>query len=325
MGSFNRNTAHLLAGAVAALLLASCGGSNDTPAAPPLFSKVYVVGTSTSDNGNACNLVPQEHCTPSPPYATPRYSDGLLFNEFLAARYGASMTPSRFGGTNYAYSGARTGPIAGTTQSVPNLLTQTEQYLAAVGYQSNPQYLYVVDGVAFGDDITDALTLASKASSQAAALKIVTDIVTSGVTNMVTVINRLYASGARHILVTNVTDAGKTPRAKATDSVFPGASATATSMSLQFNGALAQQIAAIRAGSPGLNVYLVDVAGFTLEALANPAAFGYTNVTAPCFNDLLPTPTLCATPATYFYWDSYHGTAVTNNWVYQRAVKLLPI
>lgn len=310
-----RRTARWYAAIAATLLLISCGGSeNDTPAAPPLFSKVYVLGTSTSDNGNSCNLLPQSYCPPSPPYAAPRLSDGLLFNELLAARYGAAMTPSRLGGTNYAYANARTGPITGTTQDVPNLVAQAEQYLASVKYQSNPQYLYIIDGTAFGNDIVDALTLSATNPNAPA------QIVVGGVTNVVGIVTRLYASGARHIVVTNITDVGKTPKARAAG---PDAAAGATQMSLQFNGALAQQFAGLRAASPGLNLYLVDVGAFTAEAQANPAAFGYTNVTDPCFNNLLPTPTLCSSPGTYFYWDSFHGTATTNNWVYQRAVAVI--
>lgn len=313
-----RRTARWLAAATATLLLISCGGSsNDTPAAPPLFSKVYVLGTSTSDNvGNGCAASPADYCPPSPPYAAPRISNGPLFNELLAARYGASMTAARLGGTNFAYSGARTGPIAGTTQKVPNLVTQADQYLASVNYQSNPQYLYVIDAVAFGNDVSDALKLSATNPNAPA------QIVAGGVTNVFGIITRLYASGARHILVANSTDVGKTPLARLAGAV---AAAGATQMSLQFNGALAQQVAALRATSPGLNLYLLDVGALTAEALASPAAFGYTNVTDPCFNDLAPSLGVCATPNTYFYFDTFHGTATTNNWVYQRAVKLLPI
>jgi outer membrane lipase/esterase len=312
-----RRTARWYAAIAATLLLISCGGSStDTPEAPPLFSKVYVLGASVTDNGNSCNLLPQVYCPPSPPYAGARASNGLLVNELLAARYGAAMTPSRLAGTNYAYGDARTGPITGTTQKVPNMVAQLDQYLAAVNYQSNPQYLYVIDGVAFGNDIVDALTLSATNPNAPA------QVVVGGVTNIAGIITRLYASGARHVLVTNSTDVGKTPKARAAGAV---AAAGATQMSLQFNGALAQQVAGLRAASPGLNLYLLDVAAFTAETHASPAAFGYTNVTEPCFNDLSATPTLCSSPGTYFYWDSFHPTAATANLLYQRAVKLLPI
>ncbi len=79
------------------------------------------------------------------------------------------MTPSRLGGTNFAYAGARTGPIAGTTQNVPNLVAQLDQYLASVNYQSNPQYLYIIDGVAFGNDISRRVDAVGDESERAGA------------------------------------------------------------------------------------------------------------------------------------------------------------
>jgi outer membrane lipase/esterase len=142
-------------------------------------------------------------------------------------------------------------------------------------------------------------------------------VLTGAVTNVVTIINRLYASGARHILVANSADVGKTPRAQA---LGPVAAAGATQLSAQFNGALAQQIAQIRAASSGLNLYVLDVFALNTEAIANPAALGLTNATAPCFNDLVAPPTLCATPETFLYWDSFHPTATTHSISAQRAI-----
>jgi outer membrane lipase/esterase len=309
-----RDAARLLAASAVALLLVSCGGDNDTPAAPPLFSKVYVFGASVSDTGNACNQTPAA-CTPAP-YASPRFSNGPVFAELIAARYGASATPSRLGGTNYSYGGARTGPIAGTTQGVPNMVTQLEQYLASVNYQANPQYLYILDVVTVGNDIVDALTQSATNPNAPAT------ILTGAVTNIFGMVNRLYAAGARHIVLTNSTDIGKTPRAQA---LGPTAVAGATQMSLQFNGGLAQQLPAIRAATPGLNLYFVDVGAFTAQAMANPAALGYTNVTQPCLNDLVQPVTFCgAAASTYFFWDSFHPTATTSNLIAQQALALLP-
>lgn len=306
-----RNAVRLSAAAAVALLLVSCGGSeNDTPAAPALFSKTYIFGASVSDTGNACNLT-AAGCTVAP-YLAPRFSNGPVFAELLAKRYGGSAIPSRLGGTNYAYGGARTGPIAGTTQSVPNMMTQVDQYLTSVNFQANPQYLYVLDIVTVGNDITDALTQSATNPNAPAT------ILTAAVSNTFQMVNRLYAAGARHIVLTNSTDIGKTPRAQA---LGAAAVAGATAMSNQFNGGLAQQLPAIRAATPGLNLYFLDIAALTAEAMANPAALGYTNVTQACFNDLLPTPTFCgAAAATYFYWDSFHPTATTHQLSYQRAV-----
>jgi len=311
MIELRRNAARIFTALAAAAFLVSCGGSDDDGPPQPAFGQVtYVFGASVSDTGNTCDLIPA-NCPPTPPYAAGRFSNGQLFAEIVAARYGAGVTPSRTGGNNFAYAGARTGPIAGTTQGVPNMVAQLDQYLARVNFQSSANALFIVDGVTVGNDIVDALTLAQTNPNAP------TTVLTGAVTNVVTIINRLYASGARNILIANSADVGKTPRAQA---LGPTASAGATQLSAQFNGALAQQIAQIRPNSPGLNLYVLDVFALNAEAIANPAALGYTNVMAPCFNDLVAPPTLCAAPATYFYWDSFHPSATTHSIAAQRGI-----
>ncbi|MBC8118240.1 MAG: hypothetical protein H7X75_01515, partial [Burkholderiaceae bacterium] len=73
------------------------------------------------------------------------------------------------------------------------------------------------------------------------------------------------------------------------------------------------------AASPALALYLIDFGALTAEIVAAPAAFGFTNVTAPCFNTLVPSPTLCATPNTYTYWDPFHPTAAAHAVIANRA------
>lgn len=303
-----RKAARLGAAPVVALLLAGCG-AGELPA-PPSFARTYVFGSSLSDTGNFCNLNPA-NCTAAP-YAAPRYSNGPVFPELIATRLGTTVAPSRTGGTNYAIAGARTGPIAGTTQAVPNMAQQVEQYLSSVGYQSNPQYLYIVDAVGAGNDILDGVTLAGGNPN--------TNVLNNTITNVVMAIQRLYASGARHILVANSTDVGRTPRAQALSAT---AVTSATQMSLQFNAALAQQIGVMRASLPGIRIYELDVASLANEVAANPVGYGYTNVTQPCFNDLLLTPTLCTAAASYFFWDSFNPSASAHELASQRALATL--
>jgi len=282
----------------AAITLASCsGGDADSP---PLFARVVALGASETDIGNSCDLVPQEYCTPSPPYAAGKTSNGKLWIEFVAESLGASATGSRFGGTNFAYSGARTTAISGgPTQLVPNMAVQLEQYLASVGYVSNPQTLYLVDAVSFGNDVQDALTLAATDPTAP------TRIVTNAVTSIVTIMQRLYASGARHIVLLNSTNLGLTPLAQV---LGPAAVAASTQLSATFNGALGQQVPALKAVSPGLKIYTIDVFALSNQAAANPASLGLTNGAEPCLNVFLPVPTICPNPDVYFYWDDYHGT-----------------
>lgn len=303
-----RTAARLAAAAPITLLLAACG-AGDLPA-PPSFAQTVVFGSSLSDTGNFCNLTPA-NCT-SAPYAAPRYSNGPVFPELIAARFGSSASASRTGGTNYAYAGARTGPIAGTTQPVPNMTQQVEQYLASVGYQTNPQYLYIVDAVTAGHDILDGVNLAGG--------NVNNTVLNATVTNVAMAIHRLYAAGARHILVANSTDVGRTPRAQALSAT---AVTSATQMSLQFNAALAQHIEVLRASLPGIRVYELDVASLASDVMASPAEYGYSNVTQPCFNDLLLTPTLCTAAGSYFFWDSFNPSATAHQLASQRALLAL--
>jgi outer membrane lipase/esterase len=246
-----------------------------------------------------------------------------LWVEVLASRYGASVTPSSQGGTNFAFASARTGTVPGagtvpgTASSVPSMVAQLDQYFARFGFVASAQTLFVVSAAGVGNNISDALTLSAANPSQ--ATQISTAVLTQAVTDVVTIINRLYAAGARHIAVLNSTDVGRTPRVQAINVASPGAAAAATQLSNQFNGALAQQVAQIRAASPGLNIYLIDFGALTIEIAGNPGAFGFDNVTMPCFNTLVMPPTLCATPNTYVYWDPFHSTAAANAVIATRA------
>ena len=148
-----RNVVRAVAAAAIALLLVSCGGSNDSPAPVPLFQTTVVVGASGTDNGNRCGLAADPLCFPTPAYAgTSTAANGPLFDEILAARYGNPLVASSKGGFNYAIGGATTGVIPTDTvpQKIPHMQLQVESFLQRVGFQANPQYLYIVDGTTFG-------------------------------------------------------------------------------------------------------------------------------------------------------------------------------
>lgn len=323
MSALNRNAARLFAVAAAALLLVSCGGSeNDTPAPAPLFSTVVVFGSSVTDTGNRCGLPndPDPVCFPVPPYAgKSTAANGQLYDQILAARYGAPLVASRSGGFNYAYNGGRTGviPTDTVTHAVPNLQIQTEQFLQRVNYQANPQYLYIVDGAAFANNVRRTLELIQATPTLAATLP--TQVVTQGATDYFNVVARLYAAGARHVVLTNVINLAYVPGIAA-----GGASAQqlATAMAAGFNGALAAQVLpGLRAASPGMNIYYVDLNALTNEIVANPASFGFTNIQMPCYPFFsAPSAPVCGTPGTYLWWDELHPSAATHAVIAQRAV-----
>lgn len=296
--------------ALSALILASCGAGSDEVATPPLFSTTVVFGASLTDTGNVCPAA--ANCPPSPPYASGRYSDGTLFIETVAGRYGAALVPSLRGGNNFAYAGARTGAIPGlTTQSTtPSMVQQVDQFLtrqASLGTLSN-RALFVVDATTFGNNIATVLNTPGLNG---------TAVVTQGVTDIVTLITRLYSAGARHILVVNSVNIGLTPLAQAGG---PAAVAGATQLSAGFNQGLAGAIAQQAPTWPGLNLYQFDAFTLHNQITAQPANFGLTNVTQPC----VAGTTICATPGTFLYWDPFHPTQAAGAIFATRINTLLP-
>lgn len=326
MLALNRRAARLFAIAASALLLVSCGGSsNDTPAPAPLFSTTVVIGSSISDVGNRCGL-PNDRdpfCFPVPPYAgTSTASNGPLYSQLLAARYGSPLIASRSGGFNYAYGGAETGVIPTDTvpDNVPTMQMQTEQFLARVGYQANPQYLYIVDGGSFGNNVRRVLELLSANPALAATLP--TQATQQAAADLYGVVARLYAAGARHILLTNSNNVATVP---GIGGLGPLAVQVATGMSAGFNGAMTTQVVpGLRAASPGLNLYYVDLNQLLNEISANPASFGFTNLQLPCYPLFsAPNAPVCATPSTYLWWDELHPTAATHDVIAQRAIAVI--
>ncbi len=128
-------------------------------------------------------------------------------------------------------------------------------------------------------------------------------------------VNQLYAGGARHILILNSTDIGRTPLVRAAGAVAAGG---ATALSTQFNTALAAQLPTLRSLNAGLNLYVLDLGQLTTDVFTTPATFGFTNLTQACV--VLAPASVCAAPDTYFYWDSFHPTAATGRLVSQRAI-----
>ena len=79
-------------------------------------------------------------------------------------------------------------------------------------------------------------------------------------------------------------------------SLGSGVSAEATALTDAFNATLASEL------PPGVKYY--DTAGLLRSVVADPSAYGFTDVTDPCFNG----STVCADPSKYLFFDSFHPT-----------------
>jgi outer membrane lipase/esterase len=241
-----------LAGAIAAALLFGASASATD------FSNVIVFGDSLSDNGNIAlasgSPVPMRFTT----------NPGTTTAENVASGLGFTLAPSLAGGTDYAFGGAG---LVNNVAAVPTLPQQLQMYLGANGGKADSQALYQVWGGA-----NDIFYLSSALSDPNA---IAAGTVNAAKTE-IGLLGGLQAAGARYVVVYNLPDLGKTPSAAAGG---PAAQAGASQLAVIYNGVLNSGIGQL--SSNGLNVIPVNTYALLNEVIANPAGYGFANVTAP--------------------------------------------
>jgi phospholipase/lecithinase/hemolysin len=239
------------------------------------FTSLIVYGDSLSDNGNQFALT--GGAFPPPPYIGGRASDGPVAVEYLAAALGIPLV-------DFAVFGATTGVGNSHDNGTPTSLGAfaLPGMAAQAPVAAGPDDLFVVWGGPndfFSPSPGDAPT----------------DTITRAVTNLVGLVVTLQTFGAQHILVPGMPDLGLTPALLAGG---PAAAAQATAVTTAFNTTLASSL------PPG--VLFFDSAAFLQNVVANPALYGLTNVTTPCFNQA--TLSVCANPDQFLFWDIVHPT-----------------
>lgn len=241
-------------------------------------------GDSLSDTGNVSAATGG---FPPPPYASGRFtsnftdgSAGVVWYDLVANQLGFPSTNSLAGGNNYAWGGARTG----VTGSVPSLVDQSNRYLFDVAGQADENALYSVFGG--GNDIRD-------------------NDIGSSVANISSIITNLHAAGAMNFFVPNALNIGLTPESRA--GLAPGGPASViTAASLAFNAELKNEMEILRT-SLGIDIIELDIFALFEDVSVDPASFGFSNITDPCFNQFAGT--LCADPDSYLFFDGIHPTA----------------
>jgi phospholipase/lecithinase/hemolysin len=263
------------------------------------FSAVFAFGDSLSDAGNVAYAT--HGAVPVSPYSDGRFSNGPIWVQDLSQDLGLpAVSPSLVGGTDYAYGGATTGGTSAHAANPTDLPSQLGQFAMNVPNPS-PNALYTV--WAGSNDILDILGANESPAQQQADVQ-------QAVKNEMNVIDGLVAHGAKNLLVLDVPDLGKTPY----ETARPATDAAASSLAQTYNtdlGAALQQLIA----SGAAHVDYVDTYGFMDDAVANPAKYGFTNVTQPLWNGTLTdsnSGTLAATGSAqngYLFFDSLHPSA----------------
>jgi outer membrane lipase/esterase len=291
----------LVAGAVALAL--------STPAAAQ-FTNTYFFGDSLTDNGSF---------KPGLPAGTGLFTTnpGPVWAQVFAEGFGFSAAPGNQGGTDYAEGGARVTDLPGVPNSPPTgtatpIATQISNLLKKGPL--DPNALYTVWGGA--NDIFTQLGLLQAGLITQAQLQ--ANVATAAV-SLATQVATLKAAGAKYIIVFNLPDIGITPFGKGS-----GQGAQITAISSLYNSTL-------RAALDGTGVQAIRLDSFRLlnEIVANPAAYGFSNATAPacgatpsllCTSASLVTPTAAQT---YVFADGVHPTTAAHKIIAQYAMSVV--
>ena len=319
------------------LVTASAQAKNDLP-----FSKIYVLGTSLSDEGNAfiqCgmqsvppydNLGPQIYAPGDSPYAVGghHFSNGSTWVVPLAKELGVinSVLPVDRNpvGTNYAQAGTTALPA-----TLPCRITFDDQINGVLARGGIPADALVVVEIG-SNDVVNALEafagalLSGFSVDDAKAYAIVyflqpaSDLTVAGINNLI------GGGGATTVLWANVTDLGLTPTIAITDAQLQGFglpaglfSSTATEFSEMFNNGVQAQLQSQIDNGTIVKFDLFQI----LRDLVNNNSQGF-NVTDPCITPSQP-PFSCRKADSYFFWDGIHPTKAGHKYFAVEAMKAL--
>ena len=304
------------------------------------FSKVVSFGDSLSDAGNIA-LVDGNPATPVGSSFTTNPTDVYAQTLSLLLGLGTQsnntpLVPTTSTGSNYAYGGAcamsNGTAIVSAIPGLPtftcsnspgnfSLQTQFTTHLTANGGKADPNAIYTY--WAGANDILSATSVIlpgqvaylpngsflfqylAGGGSAANASAIAQTVAGQAGATAAGQVKFLQSNGANYIVVFNLPDLGKTPLNVGT------ANATgATALSIVYNNELQKSLATANDGIIAINTF-----GIINEVTANPAAYGFTNITATAcpggVSSLACGPASAGYPVapisdTYLFADSIH-------------------
>lgn len=272
------------------------------------ITSLYVFGDSLSDDGNAFLLTGG---FPPPPYAQ-RASNGPVAVERLAFDLGLTLTPAALGGTNYAFVGATTGPVQIPGSAPPvfvdNIATITYGQAALAGTSLLNQVAAFTSTGPVADPDGSLFFVWAGANDFFINPSLQTGA--NAITSIAGSINALYTDGAREFLIPNLPDLSLTPSAQG---LTPAEQLGLRQLSISFNIGLASALGGLSA-LPGIKITPFDAFSLVSSIVADPAANGFTNASAPCLTGIVFTGngSVCSNPDSFVFWDGAHPTSAAH-------------
>ena len=259
------------------------------PATAATFSQVITLGDSLVDTGNTFS----QTGVPSDPHVNGRYSNGLLWNEYLADDLDIPLTNLGFAGASSGEFGSTLLPD-GELVLLPGLLPQVASYTAGA---VDPDALY---GLWAGT--IDYLFLDTFDPN-------------GPVGNITAAVNQLSEAGAQHFLLVNLPDLGNLPITEALGLPLESRDFL-NAATAGHNQLLAEAVDNFNAAGD-ISVSLLDVNELFDRIAAGE--LGLANTVDAC----LSTPNCMGDPtvqSTFLFWDEVHLTTAANRLVADAAL-----
>tara|TARA_R110002049_G_scaffold307182_1_gene507011 strand:- start:1062 stop:2075 length:1014 start_codon:yes stop_codon:yes gene_type:complete len=265
--------------------------------AAPLYSNAYIFGDSLSDTGNikdSLGFVGGFLGNSIGYGSNGRFSNGPLWHEYLTLNDDLvaqdNLGISRNGGTNYAYGGALVEGGSGLTGAVAvSAVDQVADYLG--GSAADPGALYV--SWIGGNDVRGMVGDSNPWSE-----------VNDALDAMQGMLGDLLAAGATTLFVPNLPDIGSIPE-------FAGNAADRQSgydITVAWNEGLKNRLISLHDEYLTADIFYFDVFDLFAQLMADPIAYGITDVTSECRSADLFSESACANANTTLFWDYVHPT-----------------
>jgi phospholipase/lecithinase/hemolysin len=268
------------------------------------FTEIVSFGDSLSDVGNFSAATGGA----SPPalygYYQGRFTNGPNWVDYLARDLGlAGPIASSNGGLDYAYGGATTGPGDSTVTfppgfapgpaTVPNIDKQIASFLAS--HTTSAGQLFMIWGGA--NDFLNA----GQTNPFIPAQNIANEIAT------------LASAGAKTFLIPNLPLLGALPSTSSLPAPIPQ---ELNQLTVAFNTILQTEATQLDK-SLGVQIHIVDIYSLMNDAMANPAKYGFTNVTDSALLS-------GSNGDDYLFWDIVHPTTRADSFIGGLAARAVP-
>ncbi|KTD16586.1 GDSL family lysophospholipase PlaA [Legionella jordanis] len=233
--------------------------------AKPL-NQIVVFGDSLSDNGNLYEHM-HKKLPQSPPYYEGRFTNGPVWVERLTEAYFPGAIKEHL--SDYAFGGAGVSEDP-EDDTLFTLKKEIDTYFLAHNDKADENSLFIIwiganNYLGIPDDTEEALNQVKEGISHG--------------------LKRLADAGAKHILIVNMPDLGKTPIASAFDS-----EEILTSITQKHNQYLEASIKSLREAYPEVQWLYYDVNGIVNDLISSPEQFGFNNIKDTCYEIMVDKP-----------------------------------